>query len=400
MISALVILCAGAAVISGNVNAGMAALTLTYAGQFSEALLWVVRMHADMEMSLNSVERSREYMDIEQEPAKIVENYRPSAEWPEKGEIQVKGLSVRYGGEDQPFMLNGVTFETRPGEKIGVVGRTGAGKSTLSLAFFRIIPLAEGSITIDGMDIGRMGLSDLRSKLTIIPQDPVLITGTVRSNLDPHGECDDAELWHVLKSTHVLESVNGNNGSSNNNGESSNSGSSSTTLTPGVSNEDLLESMNSTMKSTNTVSSGSSLTLDSPVTENGGNFSQGQRQLLCMARALLRKSKVIFLDEATASIDASTDAKIQQTIREELKDAAILTIAHRLKTVIDYDRVLVLDRGQVVEFGTPMELIEKENGGYFRKMCDDSGEIGELIKIAKRAEAEKAMTAGGSIKFF
>ncbi|KAJ3029830.1 UNVERIFIED_CONTAM: hypothetical protein HDU68_010951 [Siphonaria sp. JEL0065] len=414
MISAVVILCAGAAVISGNVNAGMAALTLTYAGQFSEALLWVVRMHADMEMSLNSVERCREYMDIEQEPARVVENYRPAAEWPQKGEIQVKGLSVRYGGEDQPFVLNGVTFETRPGEKIGVVGRTGAGKSTLSLAFFRIIPLAEGSITIDGMDIGRMGLSDLRSKLTIIPQDPVLFTGTVRSNLDPHGECDDAELWHVLRSTHVLDSVNGNNASSSSNGDSS-SGSSSATLTPGVSYEDLAESSgevtlanpslkrvssSSTMKSTTSGSSGNSLTLDSPVTENGGNFSQGQRQLLCMARALLRKSKVIFLDEATASIDASTDAKIQQTIREELKDATILTIAHRLKTVVDYDRVLVLDRGQVVEFGTPTELIEKENGGYFRKMCEDSGEIGELIKVANRAEAEKAMAAGGSIKFF
>ncbi|KAI9334017.1 hypothetical protein BDR26DRAFT_867646 [Obelidium mucronatum] len=408
LISALVILCAGGAVISGNVNAGWAALTLLYAGQFSEALLWVVRMHADMEMSLNSVERCREYMDIEQEPARIVENYRPAAEWPQKGEIQVNNLSVRYGGDDQPFVLNGVTFSTRPGEKIGVVGRTGAGKSTLSLAFFRIIPLAEGSITIDGMDIGRMGLSDLRSKLTIIPQDPVLFTGTVRSNLDPHGECDDAELWHVLRSTHVLESVNGNPSAA---GSGNESGSSSATLTPGVSFADLesdeVTSVNpslkrvassATMKSTTSTSAGNSLTLDSPVTENGGNFSQGQRQLLCMARALLRKSKVIFLDEATASIDSATDAKIQQTIREELKDATILTIAHRLKTVVDYDRVLVLDRGQVVEFGTPMELIEKEHGGYFRKMCEDSGEIGELIKVAKRAEAEKAMGFGGSIK--
>ncbi|KAJ3286409.1 hypothetical protein HDU79_006491 [Rhizoclosmatium sp. JEL0117] len=404
MISAVVILCAGGAVISGNVNAGWAALTLLYAGQFSEALLWIVRMHADMEMSMNSVERCREYMDIEQEPARVVEGYRPSAEWPEKGEISVDGLSVRYGGDDQPFVLNGVTFKTRPGEKIGVVGRTGAGKSTLSLAFFRIIPLAQGSITIDGMDIGRMGLSDLRSKLTIIPQDPVLFTGTVRSNLDPHGECDDAELWHVLRSTHVLESVNG----------ATESGSSSTTLTPGVSATDLdavatndevtltnpslkrvassatMKSMSSSMSS----NSGNSLTLDSPVTENGGNFSQGQRQLLCMARALLRKSKVIFLDEATASIDAATDAKIQQTIREELKDATVLTIAHRLKTVCDYDRVLVLDKGQVVEFGTPLELIENEKegiaAGYFRKMCEDSGELTELVRIAKRAEAEKA----------
>ncbi|KAJ3403849.1 hypothetical protein HDU80_003663 [Chytriomyces hyalinus] len=403
VISSFVIFCAGAAVISGNVNSGLAALTLLYAGQFSEALLWVVRMHADMEMSLNSVERCREYMDIEQEPARIVEGYRPKPEWPEKGEITVDGLCVRYGGEDQPNVLNGVTFATRAGEKIGVVGRTGAGKSTLSLAFFRIIPLIEGSITIDGMDIGKMGLSDLRSKLTIIPQDPVLFAGTIRTNLDPHGECDDAELWHVLRSTHVLDS---------NSMEASFMATSSSTLN-GSSSTDLLtedgkpplhrSGSSSTLLSTASTSNPApAITLDSPVTENGGNFSQGQRQLLCMARALLRKSKVIFLDEATASIDAATDAKIQQTIREELKDATILTIAHRLKTVVDYDRVLVLDLGKVVEYGTPLELINNDAGsGYFRKMCEDSGEMNELIRIAERAEEMKVVGgSGGSIKYY
>ncbi|KAI8621550.1 ABC transporter type 1, transmembrane domain-containing protein [Chytriomyces sp. MP71] len=398
LISALVIFCAGAAVISGNVNSGLAALTLLYAGQFSEALLWIVRMHAEMEMSLNSVERCREYMDIEQEPPRIVENYRPKPEWPEKGEIKVDGLCLRYGGEDQPYVLKKVSFSTRPGEKVGVVGRTGAGKSTLSLAFFRIIPFAEGTITIDGMDIGKMGLGDLRSKLTIIPQDPILFTGTIRSNLDPHGECDDEQLWHVLRSTHVLDSSVP---------DIIVSGTSSATLTPGSSMADLINdsettvhrtSSTSTLKSTASSSSGMpTITLDSPVTENGGNFSQGQRQLLCMARALLRKSKVIFLDEATASIDAQTDHKIQQTIREELKDATILTIAHRLKTIVDYDRVLVLDSGEVAEFGTPLELINNDTGkGIFRKMCEDSGSLNELIRIAERAE--EAKVEGG--KFF
>ncbi|KAJ3130715.1 hypothetical protein HK100_007633 [Physocladia obscura] len=403
LISATVILCAGAAVVSGNVGAGWAALTLTYAGQFSEALLWVVRMHADMEMSLNSVERCREYMDIEQEPARIVEDYRPSAEWPQKGEIVVDSLCVRYGGDDQPYVLNGITFSTRPGEKIGVVGRTGAGKSTLSLAFFRIIPLAEGTITIDGMDIGRMGLSDLRSKLTIIPQDPVLFTGTIRSNLDPHGECDDAELWHVLRATHVLESyapaatptVTTVASAAEPASQYSSVSSTATLVQPDdtINESPLLKHVKSFTSSTTaamtSAGTSNSITLDSPVTENGNNFSQGQRQLLCMARALLRRSRVVFLDEATASIDAATDSKIQQTIRDELKDATVLTIAHRLKTVVDYDRVLVLDAGRVVEFGTPIELIEANS--HFRKMCDDSGEIGELIEAAKKAEIEKKL---------
>ncbi|KAJ3329526.1 hypothetical protein HDU76_007732 [Blyttiomyces sp. JEL0837] len=359
LISATVVLFAGLSVIFGkdSISPGWAGVALHYAGQFSDALLWIVRTHAEMEMSMNSVERCIEYSEVEQEPPAIVEGYRPPEMWPRKGQVDVLKLSVRYA-PDQPFVLKGINFSTRPGEKIGVVGRTGAGKSTLSLAFFRIIPLNEGSIVIDGYDITKMGLRDLRSRLTIIPQDPVLFAGSLRSNLDPLGIHDDAELWHVLKSTHVLESL-----------QTSTSGSDS-----------------------ESISVGNDITLDAPVSENGSNFSQGQRQLICMARALLRKSKVVFLDEATASIDDKTDARIQATIREELSDATVFCIAHRLKTVVDYDRILVLDHGEVVEYATPLELMtmQSEDGsvkitGNFKRMCEETGEFDELLRIARES---------------
>jgi ABC-type multidrug transport system fused ATPase/permease subunit len=226
----------------------------------------------------------------------------------------------------------------KPKEKIGVVGRTGAGKSTLSSAFFRIIPFSAGEITIDGIDISKFGVRDLRSRLTIIPQDPILFEGTLRNNLDPLNECSDAQLWEALKLTNVLESFESNG-------------------------------------STQTI------TLDALVNENGTNFSQGQRQLVCLARALLRSSKFIVMDEATASVDPDTDSKIQKTIRSEFKDCTILTIAHRLKTVIDYDRIIVLDDGKIKEIGTAEELLAMK--GVFFDMCVDSGDFNELLLIAR-----------------
>ncbi|KAJ1565088.1 hypothetical protein HK405_013179 [Cladochytrium tenue] len=377
MISAVVVLLAGVSVVLGgpSVTPGWAGLILLYATQLSDALLWIVRTHAEMEMSMNSVERCVEYSEVEQEPAAIVEGARPGDEWPEQGVVNMKDVSVRYA-PDLPLVLKKLNFSTRAGEKIGVVGRTGAGKSTLSLAFFRIVPLDEGSIEIDGKDISKMGLFDLRSRLTIIPQDPVLFAGTLRSNLDPIGASEDAALWRALEKTHVLESLGASNGSSG--GEDASEG--------GDAADGSASGSGGNGSSTAAAAAtGNEITLDSPVTEN---FSQGQRQLICLARALLRDSRVVFLDEATASIDAQTDARIQSTIRGELAGATVFCIAHRLRTVADYDRILVLDHGEFVEFGTPEELMTGAAGaGHFRRMCEETGEFDELLAIARRAAA-------------
>ncbi|KAJ3098524.1 hypothetical protein HDU97_003943 [Phlyctochytrium planicorne] len=389
MISASVVFFAGAAILLGGegVNPSWAGLILRYASQFAESILWVIRSHAEMEMAMNSVERCQEYSVIEQEPPAIVDDYRPPAnsdivQWPDQGQVDVSSLSIRYSA-NLPLVLKNLSFSTLKGEKIGVVGRTGAGKSTLSLAFFRIIPFAGGNITIDGYDIGKMGLQDLRERLTIIPQDPVLFTGTIRSNLDPLGKHTDAELWKVLRSTHVLDSMQS-------------SGSSSNLLALAETAETVPGSVDgSSTAETQTAGGNSEFSLDTAVAENGTNFSQGQRQLICMARALLRRSKVIFLDEATASIDSATDARIQTTIREELKDATIFCIAHRLRTIVDYDRVLVLDHGEVIEYGSPIDLIERSPVGHFKHMCEDSGEYDELVQIARDAAVAAAKRRAG-----
>ncbi|KAJ3322266.1 hypothetical protein HDV06_003159, partial [Boothiomyces sp. JEL0866] len=352
MMSTLIVFSAGLAVVFSDIPAGWAAVCITYALDFSRSLLLCVRLQAEVEMAMNSVERVEEYCKIEQEPPAIIESNRPDPNWPSKGSIQVKELSVRYA-PNLPNVLNGVSFSIQPREKVAVVGRTGAGKSTLSLAFFRIIPLSGGSITIDGIDIGEIGLFDLRSRLTIIPQDPVLFTGTLRTNLDPLEQNDDQTLWEALKRVHFLESMQ----------------SSSTDLTF------------ARQESFETEVADSTITLDYAVTENGGNFSQGQRQLLCLARSLIQRNKVIFLDEATASVDNETDAKIQGTIRSEFADSTIICIAHRLRTVIDYDKVLVLDKGQVLEYGSPLELIHNSKTGVFRSMCEETGEFEELLEM-------------------
>jgi ABC-type multidrug transport system fused ATPase/permease subunit len=314
------------------------------------------------------VERIDEYLKIEQEPPRIVDAYRPPPEWPYEGAIKVENLSIRYA-PDLPDVLKQVSFEVGKFEKIAVVGRTGAGKSTLSLAFFRIIPLSGGRIIIDGHDIGLMGLEDLRSRLTIIPQDPVLFTGTIRSNLDPLSQHSDNAVWEALRRVNFVETmqtaVQDNVESEQDNGESDD-------------------------EQTVGMTRGShSFSLDYSITENGQNFSLGQRQLLCLARSLLQGNRVILLDEATASVDNETDARIQRTIREEFADSTILCIAHRLKTIIDYDKVLVLDKGVAVEYGSPFELMEHSKVGVFKKMCMETGEYYELLEMASKAYKSK-----------
>ncbi|CAO3644968.1 unnamed protein product [Cunninghamella blakesleeana] len=346
-LGAFVGFCAGFVLVLSRswIDPGLAGLSLSYALNFTNQILWVVRMYAMNEMNMNAVERVSEYLNIEEEAPAHIEGHIPRHTWPEKGSIQVKDLEVKYAPET-PSVLHNLTFEVQPRQKVAIVGRTGSGKSSLALSFFRFMEATKGSITIDGIDISTIGLEDLRSRITIIPQDPVLFSGTLRSNLDPFGNHDDATLWAALKRSHLLNT---------NKDSDANSHSSS--------------------------SQSSDITLDSTVSENGNNFSQGQRQLIALARALVRKSSLIILDEATSSVDFDTDRRIQNTIRDEFADVTILTIAHRINTIIDYDRILVLDQGKLIEYDTPYNLITKEEG-HFRSMCMNSGEFSELLSIA------------------
>jgi ABC-type multidrug transport system fused ATPase/permease subunit len=326
------------------VDPGLAGLSLSYSLTFTHHVLWVVRNYAMNEMNMNAIERVHEYLDVEEEPPTYIAATEPSPSWPEHGAIEVENLVMQYAPENPPVLRN-VSFKVNPREKIGIVGRTGSGKSTLALSIFRFMDPTSGSIKIDGVDIHTLGLDVLRSRLTIIPQDPVLFSGTLRSNLDPFDQHNDVELWAALKRSHLIDDLN--------------------------------------------INQDQEITLDSTVTENGSNWSQGQRQLIALARALVKKSSLIILDEATSSVDFDTDHKIQQTIRSEFIDSALLCIAHRIRTVADYDRILVLDQGQVKEFDTPYDLMTRD-GSIFQQMCVRSGEYNDLLAIAKAKKDHSA----------
>ncbi|KAK9763135.1 Transporter of the ATP-binding cassette (ABC) [Basidiobolus ranarum] len=335
---------AGLFLLQGKINPNLAGLSLNYALSFTDHVLWCVRFYSTTEVNMNSVERVQEYMAIEQEPPDIIENMRPPQNWPTRGEISVRNLVLQYSPEQSP-VIRDISFDVNPTAKVGIVGRTGAGKSTLALGFFRFLEPTSGTIEIDGVDICQLGVQDLRSNLTIIPQDPVLFTGTIRSNLDPFNWCTDDELWTVLKRVHLVEPSGGRNGKPE------------------------------------------AFSLNSLVSENGNNFSQGQRQLLALGRALLKRSKLIILDEATASVDFETDTKIQATIQNELVDSTVLCIAHRLRTIIDYDKIIVMDHGKLIEYDTPYNLIQDQKS-MFHSMCQKSGEFDSLYEVAKAKSGE------------
>ncbi|CAE6522225.1 unnamed protein product [Rhizoctonia solani] len=335
------------ALLSG-VLAGTAAVVIVQAGVFAEASRQLVRVFAQLELDFNSVERIGEYLILPQEAPAIIANARPPAHWPSRtGGITVDHLVMRYA-DGLPDVLRDLTFEVRPREKVGVVGRTGSGKSSLALSLLRAVEPSGGCIILDGIDIRTIGLDDLRSRVTLVSQDVALFSGSIRSNLDPFNEYTDEECWDVLERCHL-----GRRPTLSGSGEDHSSG------------RILLS------------------TLEAPVSIGGKGLSAGQRQLLALARAMLRRSAVIIMDEATSSIDLETDDQIQRTIREEMSDALVITIAHRLKTIIDYDRVLVLDHGQVVEFDTPLKLMEKQ-GGIFKSMCERSADWVELSRITKQ----------------
>ncbi|ODA77544.1 hypothetical protein RJ55_07173 [Drechmeria coniospora] len=333
---------------SSFVDAAMAGFTLSFALDFSGNMLMAVRGYASLELDMNAAERVIEYTELDTEDQSGAE---PPAAWPTSGNVEVKDLVAAYASHLPP-VLNGVSFNIRNNERIGVIGRTGAGKSSLTLALFRFLEARSGQVFIDGLDISKINLHSLRSRLAIIPQDPVLFSGTIRSNLDPFHEHTDEELRDCLSRVHLVDSE-----PATPENEVASDSTPSSTIVP---------------KNINIFRD-----LSSGISESGGNLSQGQRQLLCIARAIVARPKIMVLDEATSAVDMATDALIQRSIREEFNDSTLLVIAHRLSTIADFDRILVLSEGRVAEFGTPRELWEKE-GGLFRDMCEHSGELEKL----------------------
>ncbi|CDR36994.1 CYFA0S01e06238g1_1 [Cyberlindnera fabianii] len=319
-----------------SISAASAGLVVTYVMQIGGLMSLIMRAYTTVENEMNSVERLCQYAnDLVQEKPYRINETKPSPSWPESGSIEFEGVSLRYR-DGLPLVLRNLTLAVAGGEKIGICGRTGAGKSSIMTALYRLSELAEGRILIDGLDISKMGLFELRSKLSIIPQDPVLFQGTIRRNLDPFGESDDQHLWDSLRRAGLIDS-----------------------------------SVLATIKAQGKEDKNfHKFHLDQAVEDDGSNFSLGERQLLALARALVRNSRILILDEATSSVDYETDAKIQSTIKSEFSECTILCIAHRLKTILDYDKILVLEAGEIEEFGTPMTLYE--NDGIFRQMCDRS----------------------------
>jgi ABC-type multidrug transport system fused ATPase/permease subunit len=324
-----------------SVNPSIGGLVLSYILSIVQMLQFSIRQLAEVENGMNAVERLRYYgNELEEEAPLHTVDVRES--WPEKGEIVFDNVEMRYR-ENLPLVLKGLSIHIRGGERIGIVGRTGAGKSSIMSTLFRLVEISGGSITIDGINIATIGLFDLRSRLAIIPQDPTLFQGTVRSNLDPFNEHTDLELWSALRQADLVPA-------------------------------------DANMEDRKT--DPSRIHLDSVVEEDGLNFSLGQRQLMALARALVRGSRIIVCDEATSSVDMETDDKIQRTMATGFKGKTLLCIAHRLRTIIGYDRICVMDAGRIAELDTPLELWKKEDG-IFRGMCDRSGIRVEDIESAK-----------------
>lgn len=344
-----------------GIDAALAGFALSFALEYGSAVIWSVRFYTNIELDMNAAERIIEYASL---PTESLDGTDPPAAWPSEGRLEVNDLVVGYA-PDLPPVLKGLTFRVERNERIGVVGRTGAGKSSLTLALFRFLEAREGSIHIDGLDISKIKLHDLRSRLAIIPQDPVLFSGTVRSNLDAFDEQGDSALRDALLRVHLVSELE------------SSSSSGSATPVPRIPN-----TPNGTTKNLN---KNPFLHLSSPITEGGLNLSQGQRQLLCLARAIVSRPKIMVLDEATSAVDMATDTLIQRSIREEFGDSTLIVIAHRLSTIADFDKILVLDDGRVSEFGTPKELFALENG-VFKGMVGESGEKKKLISMIQGAE--------------
>lgn len=319
-----------------NIDPSMAGLAVAYGLNLNaRQSRWVLAL-CKMENKIISVERIHQYTRLPKEADAILEDSRPPHSWPTYGTVELENLQVRYGAH-LPLVLHGITCKIPGGKKVGIVGRTGSGKSTLIQALFRMVEPAGGRILIDGLDITSIGLYDLRSRLSIIPQDPTLFEGTMRANLDPLEEHTDIEIWEALDKCQLGDIVRAKE-----------------------------------------------LKLETSVTENGENWSVGQRQLVCLGRALLRRTRILVLDEATASVDTATDGLIQRTIRRELTDCTVITVAHRIPTVIDSDFVLVISEGRVAEYDAPISLLEDKTSVFLKLVSEyslRSSSVSDLTNI-------------------
>lgn len=316
--------------------AGNVGLVITQVIGLTGMLQWGMRQSAEFENQMTSVERVVEYSNLEEEqPLESKPKKTPPPDWPRRGDVKFFRLYLRYAPEEPP-VLKCLNFSIKSKEKVGIVGRTGAGKSSLIAAFFRLAHV-EGSIYIDDLDITEMGLQEVRSKISIIPQEPVLFSGSLRKNLDPFDEYTDDVLWRALEEVELKDVV-----------------------------RDLAAGLNTR------------------VSERGSNFSVGQRQLVCLARAIIRNNKILILDEATANVDIQTDGLIQSTIRNKFLHCTVLTIAHRLNTVMDSDKILVMDSGEVAEYDHPFKLLK--NKSLFYEMVQQTGKSSAeiLTSIAKK----------------
>nr|GMD32326.1 ABC transporter C family member 8 [Ipomoea batatas] len=318
----LTLLVAAFLLILGSLPSGLVGLSLSCALALSTTQVFLTRWYSSLANYIISAERIKQFMHLTPEPAAVVEDNRPHSSWPSKGRVELVDLKVRYYA-NAPLVLKGITCTFGEGTRVGVVGRTGSGKTTLISALFRLVEPYSGQIIIDGIDICSIGLKDLRLKLSIIPQEPTLFRGSVRTNLDPLGLYSDDEIWKALEKCQLKDTI---------------------TKLPHL--------------------------LDSSVSDEGENWSMGQRQLFCLGRVLLKRNRILVLDEATASIDSATDATLQKIIREEFCNCTVITVAHRVPTVIDSDMVLVLSFGKLVEYDEPSKLMEETNSAFSKLVAE------------------------------
>jgi len=325
-----------------EIDPSILGLSLTLLLQLSGLLQWAVRQSSEVLNQMVAVERVSEYTSLPAEAPLVCDDDKHLERWPTFGKIEVSDLSVRYR-HDLPPVLKHISFLVEGGQRVGVVGRTGSGKSTIVQALFRLLEAEEGCIQVDGRDISSLGLHKLRTMMSVIPQSPVLFSGaSVRENLDPFGKYSDSRMREALQNVQMLALI-----------------------------EELPNG------------------LDTAVAESGSNFSVGQRQLLCVARSILERNRILVLDEPTANVDSRTDVLLQNAVATSFPGATVIAIAHRLDTVIDYDKILVVGQGKVLEYGTPQELLSHDS--QFSSMVSDTG-VAMSRQLRKRAARKRQIT--------